>query len=58
MYFSLQYLSLSDAVVLKFLAPFLTTFSGALFLKETISPKGIIAGCEQFSMLASVGVYV
>jgi drug/metabolite transporter (DMT)-like permease len=46
MYFSLQYLSLSDAVVLRFLAPILTGFSGAIFLKESLSLKGILAGCE------------
>jgi drug/metabolite transporter (DMT)-like permease len=47
MYFSLQYLSLSDAVVLKFIAPILTAFSGAIFPKESLSLKGIIAGSEQ-----------
>lgn len=46
MYFSLQYLSLSDAMVLKFLAPILTGFSGAIFLKETLSLKEIVAGCK------------
>jgi hypothetical protein len=46
MYFSLQYLSLSDAVVLKFIAPILTGFSGAIFLKESLSLKGIVAGRE------------
>lgn len=46
MYFSLLYLSLSDAVVLKFLAPILTGFSGAILLKESFSLKEVIAGCE------------
>ena len=46
MYFSLQYLSLSDAVVLKYLAPILTGFSGAIFLKESLSLKGTVAGRE------------
>ena len=48
MYFSLKYLSLSDAVVLKFMAPILTIFSGAIFLKEGLSLKKILAGCEHF----------
>lgn len=48
MYFSLQYLSLSDAVVLKFLAPILTGFSGTIFLGESLSLKEVTAGCEHF----------
>jgi len=48
MYFSLKYLSFSDVVVLKFMAPILTTFSGAIFLKEGLSLKEILAGCEHF----------
>jgi hypothetical protein len=47
MYFSLQYLSLSDAVVLKFLAPILTGFSGVIFLEESLSLKEVAAGREQ-----------
>jgi hypothetical protein len=47
MYFSLKYLSLSDAVVLKFLAPILTGFSGAIFLKESLSLKDVLAGCKR-----------
>lgn len=59
MYFSLQYLSLSDAVVLKFLAPILTGFSGAIFLKESLSLKGVIAGREHFmKCLTSIAIYV
>ena len=59
MYFSLQYLSLSDAVVLKFLAPILTGFSGAVFLKESLSLKDIIAGREYFMIeVALNGIYV
>ncbi|KAI0290236.1 hypothetical protein BC826DRAFT_1027947 [Russula brevipes] len=49
MYFSLKYLSLSDAVVLKFLAPILTGFSGAIFLKEPLSLKEVLAGLCSFS---------
>jgi drug/metabolite transporter (DMT)-like permease len=48
MYFSLKYLSLSDAVVLRFMAPILTIFSGAMFLKEGLSLKEILAGCKHF----------
>jgi hypothetical protein len=46
MYFSLQYLSLSYAVELKFLAPNLTVFSGAIFFRETLSSKEIFVGRE------------
>jgi drug/metabolite transporter (DMT)-like permease len=46
MYFSMKYLSFSDAVVLKFIAPILTGFSGAIFLKERLSLKQIGAGCK------------
>ena len=45
MYFSLQYLSLSDTMVLTFLTPILTGFSGAVFLKEPLSLKEVLAGC-------------
>jgi threonine/homoserine efflux transporter RhtA len=43
-YFSLEYLSLSDATVITFIAPILTTFSGAIFLKETLSLNEVGAG--------------
>jgi hypothetical protein len=59
MYFSLQYLSLSDAEVLKFLAPILTGFSGVLFLKESLSLKEVAAGREHFmKCLTSTAIYV
>jgi hypothetical protein len=45
LYFSLLYLSLSDATVLTFVAPILTVFAGAIFLKETLSLKDTCAGC-------------
>jgi drug/metabolite transporter (DMT)-like permease len=45
-YFSLQYLSLSDAMVLTFLVPILAGFSGAVFLKEPNSLKEVLAGCR------------
>src|SRR6266702_2861474 len=44
-YFSLQYLSLSDATVLTFMVPILTGFSGAVFLKEPLSLRELLAGC-------------
>jgi len=47
-YFSLQYLSLSDATVLTFLAPICTVFTGALFLGETFSRRQVLAGSEDF----------
>jgi drug/metabolite transporter (DMT)-like permease len=46
MYFSLQGLSLSDATVLTFIAPILTGFSGAIFLKEPLSLKELFSGCK------------
>ncbi|KAF8259029.1 drug/metabolite transporter superfamily [Lactarius quietus] len=48
MYFSLQYLSLSDATALSFLSPILTGFSGAVFLKETLSLREVLAGLCSF----------
>ncbi|KAI9439322.1 hypothetical protein H4582DRAFT_1948460 [Lactarius indigo] len=48
MYFSLQYLSLSDATVLTFIAPILTSFSGAVFLKEPLSFSEILSGLCSF----------
>ncbi|KAI0247424.1 hypothetical protein BJV78DRAFT_935985 [Lactifluus subvellereus] len=52
MYFSLQYLSLSDTVVLRFIVPTLTGFSGAIFLKEYLSPKEVLTGlCSFFGVL-------
>ncbi|KZT35884.1 hypothetical protein SISSUDRAFT_1050665 [Sistotremastrum suecicum HHB10207 ss-3] len=43
-YYSLQYLSLSDATVLTFLAPSATGVAGYLFLKESFSRREAIAG--------------
>ena len=43
-YFSLQYLSLSDATVLTFLVPMCTAMAGALFLGEKISYREASAG--------------
>jgi drug/metabolite transporter (DMT)-like permease len=48
MFFSLKYLSLSDAVVLRFIAPILTGFTGTIFLKERVSLKEFVAGCKHF----------
>lgn len=47
-YFSLQYLSLSDATVLTFIVPILTGFSGAVFLKEPLSLRELLAGMCSF----------
>ncbi|KAH9052750.1 hypothetical protein EDB87DRAFT_1655582 [Lactarius vividus] len=47
-YFSLQYLSLSDAMVLSFLSPILTGFTGAIFLKEPFSHKELFTGLCSF----------
>ncbi|KAK0436434.1 hypothetical protein EV421DRAFT_1832232 [Armillaria borealis] len=43
-YFCLKYLSLSDATVLSFLAPFCTGISGAIFLKEKYNYREALAG--------------
>jgi len=48
MYFSLHHLSLSDATVLTFIAPILTGFSGAVFLKEPLSLRETLAGLCSF----------
>ena len=45
-YYSLQYLSLSDATVLTFLAPMFTIATGALFLGEKMHWKQAVAGCK------------
>ncbi|KAJ2913258.1 hypothetical protein MD484_g7144, partial [Candolleomyces efflorescens] len=50
-YFSLQYLSLSDAIVLSFLSPMCTAISGAVFLGEHVSARQIVA-----SLTSLVGV--
>ncbi|KAI0791435.1 DUF6-domain-containing protein [Abortiporus biennis] len=50
-YYSLQYLSLSDATVLTFLAPMCTVFTGAIFLKEGFAIREALAG-----LCALVGV--
>ncbi|TFK38437.1 hypothetical protein BDQ12DRAFT_683662 [Crucibulum laeve] len=44
LYYSLRYLSLSDATVLTFIAPMCTAVSGAVFLKERFVPKHALAG--------------
>ncbi|KAF4621973.1 hypothetical protein D9613_009250 [Agrocybe pediades] len=43
-YYSLQYLSLSDATVLTFLAPMCTAIAGALLLGEKFTRKEALAG--------------
>ncbi|KAF8895164.1 drug/metabolite transporter superfamily [Infundibulicybe gibba] len=44
MYYSLQYLSLSDATVLTFLAPSCTAIAGSLLLNEKFSVREALAG--------------
>ncbi|GJE91691.1 DMT family transporter [Phanerochaete sordida] len=43
-YYSVQVLSIADATVLTFIAPILTTFTGAFFLGERFSWKQVAAG--------------
>lgn len=45
-YYSLQFLSLSDATVITFLAPLCTGIAGALLLKESFTKKEALASCE------------
>ncbi|KAF8634724.1 hypothetical protein AX15_000740 [Amanita polypyramis BW_CC] len=44
LYFSLQYLSLSDAIVLTFLTPLCTAISGSVLLKEKFTAREALAG--------------
>ncbi|KAM5541611.1 hypothetical protein V8D89_004801 [Ganoderma adspersum] len=44
LYYSLQYLSLSDATVLQFLSPMFTAIAGAVFLHEAFSWREAFAG--------------
>ncbi|RPD56854.1 hypothetical protein L226DRAFT_513609 [Lentinus tigrinus ALCF2SS1-7] len=44
LYYSLQYLSLSDATVLQFLSPIFTAIAGAVFLREAFSWREAAAG--------------
>jgi hypothetical protein len=46
MYISLKHLSLSDATMLTFVAPILTGFSAAIFLKESLSLRETFSGCR------------
>ncbi|KAI5119675.1 hypothetical protein M0805_009619 [Coniferiporia weirii] len=43
-YYSLQYLSLSDATVLTFLSPLTTAIAGSFFLGEVLRRKDVFAG--------------
>lgn len=45
-YYSLNYLSLSDATVLTFLSPMTTALAGAIFLHEAFSKREALAGRE------------
>ncbi|KAH9939623.1 EamA-like transporter family-domain-containing protein [Epithele typhae] len=44
LYYSLQYLSLSDATVLQFLSPMFTALASAIFLREHFSVRNALAG--------------
>ncbi|KAJ7207927.1 hypothetical protein GGX14DRAFT_698093 [Mycena pura] len=51
-YFSLRYLSLSDATVLAFLVPICTGLAGRVFLKETFARREALAGlCSLFGVV-------
>ena len=47
LYYSLQFLSLSDATVLQFLSPIFTAIGGSIFLNEAFSIREAFAGCKQ-----------
>lgn len=49
LYYSLQYLSLSDATVLQFLAPIFTAIAGAVLLHEPFSWREAAAGGQYHS---------
>ncbi|KAK2462439.1 hypothetical protein APHAL10511_005536 [Amanita phalloides] len=51
-YYSLQYLPLSDAVILTFLAPLCITIAGSMLLKEKITKEEVLAGI--ISLLGAV----
>lgn len=52
LYYSLQYLSLSDAIVLTFMVPICTGISGSIFLGEHFTFKEAIAGlCSLFGVV-------
>ena len=53
LYYSLQYLSLSDATVLQFLSPIFTAIAGAVFLHEIFSWREAFAGCKSSSRFMS-----
>ena len=46
-YFSLKYLSLSDATVLTFLSPMCMVIAGPLFLGEDFTLQDVFAGCSK-----------
>ena len=54
MYYSLQYLSLSDATVLTFFIPTCTAISGAIFLGEKFKLREAIASCKCFQLLLKI----
>lgn len=54
LYFSVQYLSLSDVTVLTFIAPILTGLSGAVFLGEPLSVRVALAGLCSFLGVISI----
>ena len=54
MYFSVQYLSLSDATVITFLSPTVTAFLGYVLLKENFSKKEAFAGSEYFNLITMI----
>ena len=52
-YYSVKYLSLSDAVVLSFLVPTTTAVAGFLFLHEKLSRKEVFAGRKSLLRFSS-----
>jgi len=50
LYFSLQYLSLSDATVLTFMVPTTTALAAAILLKEVYTIQQAMSGRKLFSI--------
>jgi len=58
MYYSLQYLSLSDATVLTFFIPTCAAISGAIFLGESFKLREAIASCMCFQLLLKIDKFL
>ena len=53
MYYSLNYLSLADSIVITFISPFATALAGHLLLGESYTMKEAIAGGKTAAFVQS-----